>query len=458
NPVTLQKINPLGTEEMLRMIPGVNIIGDMGISNRPNISIRGLWGRRSKKVLLLVDGSPSAPAPYIAPGAYYNPVSDRLTSIEVYKGADILRYGPNNMYGAVNYITALPPQQPELRVKLIGGQRNYQTGLISYGGTWNNLGALVEGGYKRFDGFMNNSSVELLNLNAKVFAKLSDNQSLYFKVSTQHEDNQASLASQTPFTFDLDPTQNPLDADQFTMRRYGVDIIHKWLPSSNISFTSKIYASDFERDWWRQVTTKIKASKVREYLGSEIFNERYRYLDGQTFGEEDYVIVGRINNGMESTSDSRWTFTVSGFKETMDLQWNGWGQSHELEASINVHGENYKDQLLLNEVSRWARNGETTIDLRYKLTSVNGYLRNNFAFHRWNVTPILRIEHVNMYRQDLIAMANNPDLQDTKEGRETNVYTQFLPGLTLEFNVGGGHLYGSLYQGMIAPSKVFGFL
>ena len=27
------------------------------------------------------DGSPSAPAPYIAPGAYYNPVSDRITSI-----------------------------------------------------------------------------------------------------------------------------------------------------------------------------------------------------------------------------------------------------------------------------------------------------------------------------------------------------------------------------------------
>ncbi|MCB0634884.1 MAG: carboxypeptidase-like regulatory domain-containing protein, partial [Lewinella sp.] len=97
NPLTLKKINPLSTEEVLRTVPGVNIVGDMGLSNRPNISIRGSWGRRSKKVLLMEDGTPSAPAPYIAPGAYYNPVSDRLTSIEVYKGADMLRFGPNNM-------------------------------------------------------------------------------------------------------------------------------------------------------------------------------------------------------------------------------------------------------------------------------------------------------------------------------------------------------------------------
>ncbi|MBK7607490.1 MAG: hypothetical protein IPI18_09930 [Saprospiraceae bacterium] len=31
-----------------------------------------------KKVLFMEDGTFSAPAPYIAPGAYYNPVSDRI--------------------------------------------------------------------------------------------------------------------------------------------------------------------------------------------------------------------------------------------------------------------------------------------------------------------------------------------------------------------------------------------
>ena len=457
-PIALKNRNPLSTEEVLRTVPGVNIVGDMGLSNRPNISIRGSWGRRSKKVLLMEDGTPSAPAPYIAPGAYYNPVSDRITAIEVYKGADMLRYGPNNMYGAINYITALPPQKPELRVKMIGGQRNYKTGLISYGGTWNNLGALVEGVYKKFDGFTDNSSVEVLNLNAKVFAKLSDNQSLYFKVSGQSEDNQASLSSQTPFTFDTDPTQNPLDADQFTMRRYGLDIIHKWLSSKNLSFTSKVYASDFERDWWRQTTAKIKASEVRNYVGDNIYYDRYSYLDGRTFGEEDYVIVGRINNGRESTTDSRWTYTVSGVKETMDYEWKAFEKNQHLEASINLHRETFKDRFLVADSSRWARTGLATTDLWYRLWSANGFIRNEFNIGKWGITPILRFEHVDMYRQDLIAVAQDPNINSRKEGREPNVYTHFLPGITLDYETGNGEFYGSIYEGMIAPSKVFGFL
>ncbi|MBO0324000.1 TonB-dependent receptor [Muricauda sp. CAU 1633] len=458
NPVTLQNINPLSTEEVLRTIPGVNIVGDMGLSNRPNISIRGSWGRRSKKVLLMEDGTPSAPAPYIAPGAYYNPVSDRITSIEVYKGADLLRYGPNNMYGAVNYITALPPQKPTLRLKLTGGQRNYASGLFSYGGTWNNMGALVEGVYKKFDGFTDNSSVEVLNLNAKVFAKLSEDQSLYFKVSGQFEDNQASLSSQTPFTFETDPTQNPLDADQFTMRRYGVDIIHKWLPNEKLSFTSKIYASDFERDWWRQVTAKVRASEVQDYVGDAIYNDRYGYLNGKTFDDEDYVIVGRVLNGLESTTDSRWIYKVAGIKETVRARWEAFDAPSELEASINLHRETFKDVFLEADNSRWARNGRTTKDLWYRLWSANGYLRNEFNFGKLGVTPILRFEHVDMYRQDLMALAQDPDLQSTTEGREPNVYNQFLPGITINYKGDGNEFFGSVYQGMIAPSKVFGFL
>ena len=458
SPITLAHLNPISTEEVLRMVPGVNIVGDMGISNRPNISIRGSWGRRSKKVLLLEDGTPSAPAPYIAPGAYYNPVSDRIKSIEVYKGADLLRYGPNNMYGGINYITALPPQKPELRIKLIGGQRNYQTGLLSYGGKWKNLGALVEGVYKKFDGFIDNSSVQVINLNSKIFAQLSENQSLYFKLSGQFEDNQASLSSQTPFTFEADPTQNPLDADQFTMRRYGADIIHKWIPEERISITSKIYASDFERDWWRQVTQKIKASDAKSYLSESIYNDRYAYLEDQTFGEEDYLIVGKVDNGIESTTDSRWTYTVSGIKETATLKWDAFDTSQNLEVGLNIHQETFKDRFLEADSSRWARHGTIVKDLWYRLWSINGHIRNEFNIKKWTITPIVRFEHVDMFRQDLIAAANNTQSTGIDEGLEYNIYNQVLPGLTLEYREKNHEFYGSVYQGMIAPSKVFGFL
>jgi Fe(3+) dicitrate transport protein len=454
---SLELSNPLNTEEMLRIVPGVNIVGDMGLSNRPNISIRGSWGRRSKKILLMEDGTPAAPAPYIAPGAYYNPVSDRVTAIEVYKGADMLRFGPNNMYGGINYITALPPQKPELRLKLVGGQRGYTTGLLSYGGTWNKLGALVEAVYKEFGGFTDNSSVQVLNLNAKIFAELSENQSLYFKVSGQYEDNQASLSSITPFTFQADPIQNPFDADRFTMRRYGLDIIHKWLPNSSLSFTSKIYATDFERDWWRQVNTVIPASQVHNYVGDQIYRDRYSYLDDADIGPEDYVRVGRILNGMESTTDSRWIFTVSGFRELMNAKWGNLENKHELEASFKLHQESYNNRFLVANNSRWARSGNPATDQEFGMWSASGFIRNEFNLDRWKITPIVRIEHVEMTQQNLLALAADPNIQDSDEYKLKNSYTIALPGTTVEYEFGSQTLFTSAYRGFIAPSKVFGF-
>ena len=63
-----------------------------------------------------------------------------------------------------------------------------------------------------------------------------------------------------------------------------------------------------------------------------------------------------------------------------------------------------------------------------------------------------------MFRQDLILASQNPNLSGTKEGREPNIYNQFLPGITINYTIPNGEFFGSIYEGMIAPSKVFGFL
>lgn len=458
SPLQLKKIQPISTEEVLKTLPGVNVLGDMGLSNRLNVSIRGSWGRRSEKVLMLEDGSPISPAPYTAPGIYYNPISDRVDGIEVYTGADILRYGPNNMFGIINYITPKPPQKPGLRAKISGGQRGYFTGLLSYGGTWNKVGSQIEAVYKRFDGFTKNSSVDMINLNAKIFAELAENQSIYFKISGQFEDNQATLSSITPYTFKIDPTEGPFDADRFTMHRYGLDIIHKWVPDATSDLTTKIFASDFARDWWRQNNTVIKAANVRGYVGEEIFSQRYSYLNGQTFGEDDYVRVGSITNGRESTADSRWHFTVAAIEETYSKKWSGTSWSNGLEAQIKLFSETYKDQVLNADSTRWARSGRFTTDLAYDLQSMSGYIRNHFVIHKFEITPILRIEKVWMNREDRLALARNPNLTTDKDLARVNEYSIFQPGLTLGYQFSNLKVFGSAYKGYIAPSKYFAFL
>ena len=103
-PETVDLIRPVGTQELLELIPGINGYADDGFGNsRLSVSIRGLNPRRSARVLILEDGVPIQPAVYIYPNAYYNPPADRIAAVEVIKGSAALRYGPQTMGGVINY-------------------------------------------------------------------------------------------------------------------------------------------------------------------------------------------------------------------------------------------------------------------------------------------------------------------------------------------------------------------
>ena len=64
----IKLVNPIGTQEMLEYVPGINGFSDDGIGNsRISIGIRGLNPRRSSRVLILEDGVPIQPALYVYP-------------------------------------------------------------------------------------------------------------------------------------------------------------------------------------------------------------------------------------------------------------------------------------------------------------------------------------------------------------------------------------------------------
>jgi Fe(3+) dicitrate transport protein len=438
------------------------------------VSIRGSWGRRSYKVLLLEDGSYIAPAPYLGPGAYYNPPSDRIEAIRVIKGAETLLYGPNNMFGVVDYVTRRPPGKPEAMFKLSGGQRAYTTAQAGYGGTWNQLGTDVQVVYKRFDGFLANSETSLFNLHTKFYFELDEHQSFYFKLGYQREKNNASLAAQTPFTFEADPLQNPFDADEFTSRRYALDVIHKYARGKhatgrNWSLTSKVYGADFARDWWRQKTALIPASDVLAYVGEDRYRDRYAYLDGLDVDADDYVRVGRVINDREATTDSKWNYTFAGLQEQFEHRWQRGNWRGESVAGARLHKEIYLDQFLENDSSRWARSGRYTTDLKYDLWSVSVWAKQALKHGRVTLTPIARFEYVDMIRQDLLAASRNPGLNPDNAPELEHAYPVFLPGFAVDVQLLSAgqaspnplrdlHLFSSMYRGFIAPNSQFAFL
>ena len=102
----IQQLAPISGNDVLRRVPGLNIVDEEGAGLRINIGVRGLDPDRSRNLLVLEDGIPVALNPYGEPELYFTPVIDKVRSIEVLKGSGQVQFGPQTIGGVVNLITA----------------------------------------------------------------------------------------------------------------------------------------------------------------------------------------------------------------------------------------------------------------------------------------------------------------------------------------------------------------
>lgn len=91
----IQRARPKNADEMLRRVPGVNVLDEYGQGLRPNIGIRGMDPRRSKNILLMLDDIPIQPALFGDASTYYMVPIERIDHIEVIKGGASVLYSPN---------------------------------------------------------------------------------------------------------------------------------------------------------------------------------------------------------------------------------------------------------------------------------------------------------------------------------------------------------------------------
>ena len=244
--------------QVLKTVPGVYIREEDGYGLRPNIGIRGATSDRSKKITLLEDGVLIAPAPYSAPAAYYFPTAMRIDSIEVLKGAPLLREGPQTTGGVINMISTPIPSTAGGLAQFSINQRGSMDLMLNYGATNGQWGYLLETvqrdyeGYKDIDRSNQDSGFEIQDYVAKVSWQ-DDRQQVLLKLQYSEENSNETYFGLSDNDFKRDPNRRYglSEIDNMDTDHTGINLSHSMRWSDNLDTSVTAYYNAFNRTWFK---------------------------------------------------------------------------------------------------------------------------------------------------------------------------------------------------------------
>lgn len=454
----LEEMAPIGPQEALTHVPGVYGFADDGMGNsRTSVGIRGVRPRRTQRVLVLEDGMPIQPAPYVFSPLYYSPPVERIDEIEVIKGSAAVRHGPQTMAGVINYVTSRPQRpSPGGSLTLTPGTNGYVSAVGEVGGFGSpSLQPQFQVLFKRGDGFRQNNDFRQFNGTAKLRSRFGDARSLYLKLNVDYERSNATYTGLTPYSFDENPAFNPKEDDIYRIFRASLGGIYNRRYSDALQGTTRLYANVFDRPWWRETDVYVRASDYEENgAGADPVPW---YTNGP---------LVRIGGGNEYFGNER-TFYVGGLEQSFDLEHRLFTREATLEIGGRVHWERFRDnrkigpEVGVREGVFYRGNPEEPETLNvvgqsqtYETTALALFAMEDVQWGPLRLSPGLRFE---VFEQERIDRLDGGLYRD-----KINVVT--LPGLGFNLSLGQYdlgrrvgesqfHLFGGVHRGYTPPSS-----
>ncbi len=416
----LERSRVFDFSEALRKIPGIYARDEEGFGLRPNIAIRGTNPTRSTKILLLEDGIPLAYAPYGDNSSYYHPPVERFESIEVQKGSGQIEFGPVTVAGLVNYITPNPPEKTSFSLKLTGGNRDFLSGNVQFGGTYGRTGFIVNLNRKQGAGARENIRSGITDVSTKIVRTLNGRNVLTGKFSVFSENSQVTYSGLTEAEYLANPRRNPFLNDRFTPRRIGFSLQHVAVLTSRIDLTTTFYGSVFSRDWWRQSSNSSQRPN-RLNVDPDCLSMADLYT---TCGNE-----GRVRD-----------FRNWGIEPKLNARFGGGLFRDELHIGFRFTREN-QDRIQKNGDLPTSRDGFVVEDNNRRNQAVSGFIQNRFIFSNFAVTAGVRVERIEFQRLNRLNGAT---------GR--TAITELIPGVGLTYNLfGNTTVFAGIHRGFAPP-------
>ncbi len=462
----LEQMAPIGTQEALTHVPGVYGFSDDGMGQtRMSVGIRGLQPRRTQRVLVMEDGMPIQPAPYVFSPLYYNPPIERIEEVEVIKGPSTIRHGPQTMAGVINYVTSRPQRHmPGGTFELTGGTHRYVSAFGEVGGFGNDaLRPQVQLLFKRGDGYREHNDFFQLNGTAKLQARIDEDRTLYLKTNVDYERLNATYTGLTPYSFRTDPDFNPKEDDFYRIFRASLGGIYNRRYADDVEGTTRLYANVFDRPWWREKDVFVRADA---YQNPDVDAEPV-----SPSRPGPLMRVG-ISDAVEGDLEGPYfgnvrTFYVGGVEHTVDVRHGLFGGDASLEIGGRLHWERFEDHRKISDEvgvregvffrgdpstpsSLEIVGGSTT----YSTTAFALYALEEVQWGPLRLSPGLRLE---IFEQERIDRLYGGLYRD-----KTNVVP--LPGVGFNLNLGtydlgprvgdsNLRLFGGVHRGYTPPSS-----
>ncbi len=414
---TIALTQPLSIGDALRKVSGIYVRDEDGMGLRPNISIRGIDGHRSVKLLLLEDGLPVSLAPYGENSAYYAPLVDRAARLEVLKGAGSILYGPQTVAGVVNYITHNPPLKETTTATIIGGTNAYMDLRADYGTTLDSTGVLVQALHKRGDGLRSGTPFNIYDFRSKVVVALKSDQELTFRAQYFSEDSKISYVGLTQAMYEDNPNQNPAIHDNLYVERLGLSATHTHHQFFEGRLDTSFYGYVTKRDFWRQAYDRSDASLDYERISGN--------------GEDlDSIFWKNSNNGNNRS------YKVVGVEPRFE--------SGDFNGGAKLHYE-FEDTKKITGSTGDARTGTLAQDERRDTLATAVYAQNRYTLaDNWDITLGLRIE---AYRQGREVLASTTSTANT-----TGTEIEWIPGIGTTYTVDADTtVFAGVHRGFAPP-------
>lgn len=466
SPKELDKFSYNDIHRVLRNIPGVNIQDEEGFGLRPNIGFRGTGVERSSKITLMEDGILMAPAPYVAPAAYYFPTTGRMQGIEVRKGSSQIKYGPYTTGGALNLMSTSIPNELFGRVNLFGGSFG-QRGVHAFvGDATERFGFLGEtyqsasDGFKELDngdntGFKTEDYLVKFRYNTSEKAKVY--QSLTFKAGKYIETSNETYLGLTDEDFKENPFRRYSASQEDLMKTDQSQLIltHYIQPSDNIRVSTSIYRTDFARNWYK--LDKVKTVDSLGYTGIADILE-----DPLTYSAEYLILTGetsQLDDALSVKANNR-SYYAQGIQSVAQWDFHGGKTDHLLDFGFRYHQDQidrfqWVDKYRMEDgVMKLTEAGTpgTESNRIEDASALALYTQYTFKTNRLKLIPGLRYENILISRKDF--GKNDPERTGVNLSTRSNRVDVWIPGIGMEYVINPRlKLISGVHKGFSPPGS-----